>query len=266
MEVGLLIHKKLTILIPCRLNSRRLPGKALLKIGNNRLIGLVYKNTLKSTESFPVTSSIFVCTDSDEIINYLESENIPYLKTSSNPKNGTERIAEALTKNKIKSDYIIDVQGDEPFVNSEILNLVYLNLSNNFDKPFDNSGIILPHQIISKEDAKNISIVKMAIDSESKVRYLSRSLIPFNHKEEKSTIGRLVFMKHLSVIGFTNKALEKYSNLSQTYLESLEDIELLRALENDIPIFSPKSYSETFSIDTESDYLKAIKLVQEQNN
>ena len=73
-------------------------------------------------------------------------------------------------------------------------------------------------------------------------------------------------MKHLSVIGFTNKALEKYSNLGQTYLESLEDIELLRALENDIPIFSPKSYSETFSIDTESDYLKAIKLVQEQNN
>ena len=74
MEVGLLIHKKLTILIPCRLNSRRLPGKALLKIGNNRLIGLVYKNTLKSTESLPVTSSIFVCTDSDEIINYLKSE------------------------------------------------------------------------------------------------------------------------------------------------------------------------------------------------
>ena len=104
----------------------------------------------------------------------------------------------------------------------------------------------------------------MAIDSESKVRYLSRSLIPCNHKDEQSTI-EVKFMKHLSVIGFTNKALDKYSSLKQTYLESLEDIELLRALENDITIKSPKSSSETFSIDTKSDYLKAIKFIRDRN-
>lgn len=265
MEAGLLIHNKLTILIPCRLNSRRLPGKALLKIGDDPLIGLVYKNTLKSCESLPVATSIFVCTDSDEIINFLKYENIPYLYTSSLPKNGTERIAEALTKNNIKSEYIIDVQGDEPFVNDEILNLVYKNLYENFENPLENEGIILPHQIISKEHADNISIVKMAIDSESKVRYLSRSLIPFNHKDEQASIGRIKYMKHLSVIGFTNKALKKYSSLKQTYLESLEDIELLRALENDITIKSPKSSSETFSIDTKSDYLRAIKFIRDNN-
>ncbi len=262
MEVGLLIHNKLTILIPCRLNSRRLPGKALLKIGDNPLIGLVYKNTLESSKSLPITPSIFVCTDSDEIINYLNSQNIPYFKTSSNPKNGTERIAEALTKNNIHSEYIIDVQGDEPFINSEILNLVYKNLTRNFDNPLESNGIILPHQIIPKEHADNISIVKMAIDSNSKVRYLSRSLIPFDHSDDQSKKGRVKYMKHLSVIGFTNKALEKYSILGQTYLESIEDIELLRALENDIPILSPRSYSETFSIDTELDYLKAIKFIK----
>lgn len=265
MEDGLLIHKKLTILIPCRLNSRRLPGKALLKIGNDPLIGLVYKNTLKSSESLPVTPSIFVCTDSEKIINYLKSENIPYFKTSSTPRNGTERIAEALMKNNIKSEYIIDVQGDEPFINNEILNLVYVNLTKDFADPLNNEGIILPHQMISKEIAKNISIVKMAIDSESRVRYLSRSLVPFNHKYEQSTIGRVNFMKHLSVIGFTNKALDKYYSLTQTYLESLEDIELLRALENNIPIISPQSSSETFSIDTKSDYLKALKFIRKRN-
>ncbi len=265
MEGGLPIHNKLTILIPCRFNSRRLPGKALLKIGEDPLIGLVYKNVIKSSKLLPVKPSVFVCTDSDEIINYLESENIPYLRTSNLPKNGTERIAEALIKYKIKSEYIIDVQGDEPFVNSEILNLVYKNLTESFPKPLKDLGIILPHQIISKTEADNISIVKMAIDSESKVRYLSRSLIPCNHKKEISTIGSSNFMKHLSVIGFSNKALEKYSSLKQSFLESVEDIELLRALENNISIISPKSSSKTFSIDTRADYLKAKKFILKNN-
>ena len=72
-------------------------------------------------------------------------------------------------------------------------------------------------------------------------------------------------MKHLSVIGFSNKALEKYSSLKQSFLESVEDIELVRALENNISIISPKSSSKTFSIDTKADYLKAKKFILKNN-
>ena len=89
---------------------------------------------------------------------------------------------------------------------------------------------------------------------------MSRSAIPNNHKNNLLSYGKISFKKHLSVIGFTKKALLKYSNLNISLLESIEDIELLRALENNIIIYSPRSQSNTFSIDTIDDLEKARKI------
>ncbi len=260
MEDGLLVPKKLVVLIPCRLNSRRLPRKALLTIGDIPLIGLVYKNTLSSLKALKIDSEIYVCTDSYEIIDFLRKSSIPFLETSSNPKNGTERIAEAFANNKIDADYIIDVQGDEPFINSEILELVVNELTSKFNDPLNQKGIILPHQVINKEESQNISVVKLAVDKNSRVRYMSRSAIPLNHKNNLLSYGKISFKKHLSVIGFTKKGLLKYSKLNESLLESIEDIELLRALENNIIIYSPRSQSKTFSIDTIDDLEEARKI------
>ena len=259
-EGGLPVPEKLVVLIPCRLNSRRLPRKALLPIGNIPLIGLVYKNTLTSLKALKINSEIFVCTDSDEIIDFLKKSSIPFLKTSSNPTNGTERIAEALTNNKIDANYIIDVQGDEPFINSEILELVINELISKFNDPLNEKGIILPHQIINKKESQNISVVKLAVDKNSRVIYMSRSAIPLNHKNNFLSYGKISFKKHLSVIGFTKKALLIYNDSKISFLESIEDIELLRALENNIIIYSPRSQSKTFSIDTIDDLERARKI------
>lgn len=243
---------KLACLIPTRLNSRRLPNKALLKLNNNTLIENVYFNALNSFKTSLISVDIFVVTDSAEIVKVLESSNIPYLLTSSAPVNGTERIAEAFANHKLHYDYIIDVQGDEPFINQNIVSLVSSDL---FKYSPSQEVVILPHQIISDSDALSDSVVKIVVNNSGYVQYLSRSLIPYCHNPSQTY--PILYKKHLSVIGFTRSSLLHYSQLSPSPLESVEDIELLRALENMIPIYSPYSTDSTFSIDTEADLLKA---------
>ena len=245
---------KIGVLIPCRYNSRRLPGKALKLIGDKPLIHHVYQNALNALSSFDIEFDISICTDSDLIIDYLKKVSIPYYKTSSYPINGTERITETIQKYKLKYDYYIDVQGDEPFINEEIVSCVKNSLMQ--FKPTDDV-VILPHQLIKLEEAKRNSVVKLVLDCENYVLYMSRACIPVEHSKNNIDIK---FKKHLSVIGFTRASINKYSNLGGA-IYKMEDIELLKLLEIGTKIFSPLSNSSTFSIDTEEDLQKARELI-----
>ena len=261
MEVGplMLNSKNIAVLIPCRYNSRRLPGKALKKIGSKPLIHHVFQNTLNSLKNIDIKADVAVCTDSELIIEYLEKESIPFYQTSSNPINGTERIAEAIKTYNLEYEYYIDVQGDEPFINNEILLCVKNSLFKY--KSFEDI-IILPHQEINFDEAERNSIVKLVLDNENFVMYMSRSLIPYVHLKEKI---HLKYKKHLSVIGFTKKSIDKYSSVRNGEIQILEDIELLKALESGTKIFSPLSTSSTFSIDTNDDLEKARKMLIQNN-
>ena len=254
--------EELTILIPCRLNSRRLPKKALRElIGSKTLIELVFENTLKSIRSLGFEScNIFVCTDSEEIENVLKDKSIPCLMTSSNNRNGTERIGECIERYDINSNYIIDVQGDEPFVSSKMLELVINSLYSLSDKYKDLPLIVVPHQTIQREEAVRNSTIKITTNETNRVLYMSRLAIPFAHLNDNRK--NLYYKKHLSVNGFTKKALINYCNTDQSNLEKLEDIELLRALENESYIYSPKSDTSSFSIDTLEDLEKAQKILK----
>ena len=253
MVVGQRMPNSLAILIPCRLNSRRLPGKALINIGAKALIHHVYDNTYKALNN--IKADIFVCTDSIQIINYLKIWDIPYIQTSSSPINGTERIAEAVITNNLEYDFYIDVQGDEPFVNNEIIKCVSDQL---FKNNKEDEIIVLPHQKIGNTEASRVSTVKLVTDEKNRVLYMSRAKIPFIHDKEKIN---MTYKKHLSVIGFTKKSLEVYACLSTGKIEAKEDIELLRALEHGIVIMSPLSTTQSFSIDIQEDLEKARKLL-----
>ena len=242
------------IFIPTRLNSRRLPRKALIDINGKPLIPHVYLNAHRAAIECGLSVDIKVCTDSEEIIAYLASYNIPFLRTSSRPSNGTERIAEAYQSHNLCYDYILDLQGDEPFVNHEILSVVTNNL---FQLSPHDPTIILPHQLISAEQATSNSIIKLVTTPAGNVLYMSRAVIPSHHKEP----APLSYKKHLSLIGFTNTALAAYSTFYPQSCESFEDIELLRALEHNIKIISPYSASETFSIDSPDDLEKAREIL-----
>ena len=232
------------ILIPSRLNSKRLKNKPLLEIDGCPLV----VHTYKRAEMSKICSKIYVCTDSKEIKRKCEEFSTKIIMTSNKHINGTERIAEAARKLKLKdNDIIVDVQGDEPLIDpKQIDNTIKFFKKNKFE-------IVLPNIMMKKGSSKNI--VKLVFDQNNRVRWMSRSEIPFYFKSKKR-----IFYKHLSIIAFTKKSLMKYAKLKPSKNEKIESIELLRALENDIKIGTFTIKSDTFSVDILEDYFKADRI------
>ena len=234
---------KKIILIPVRLNSKRLPHKALLEIEK---IPLIIHTYLRSKMS-KLADEVFVCTDSIKIIELFKKYNAKFIKTKSIHKNGTERIAEAVNKINVKeNDIIIDVQGDEPLVNpNHIDKVIKFFISNKFE-------IVVPHIKINDGSTKNI--VKLIVNQKGRILWMTRSQSPFNFK-----LQSIKYLKHLSIIAFSKKSLKKYSNLKMSKYERIESVELLRSLENEMSLGSFSIKSDSFSIDVLEDFLKAKK-------
>jgi len=232
--------KKAIGLIPTRLESKRLPGKALLELDGLPLI----IHTAKRAQLSKLLKDVFVCTDSGEIINVCKKNNIKTIKTKKNFNNGTERIASVAKK--FKEKIIIDIQGDEPLIKPDYIDkLVKIHTKHKF-KP----DIIIPSiQTNYNVDETNVRVLSSVT---GRIMYLSRSKVPYQYKEFTQSIS-----KHVSVISFDKNALIKYSKLKKSKYESIEDIELLRALENDMKVYTTKLEGESFSIDVNDDYLKA---------
>ena len=236
--------KKIIGLIPCRLYSTRLEKKALLDIDGLPLI----IHTLKRVQLCEQLSDVIVCTDSKKIKELVLSYGGKCLMTKSSHKTGTDRIAEI--SKKIKYDVAIDIQGDFPFVDPlNLSKLVKFHLSHDFD-------IVVPSSPINEKDAGLKDVVKLVADKKNKVIHFSRSIIPNAFKKKPK-----FYLKHMSIISFNKKALERFSNLKESYLEQYEGIELLRALENNFKIGTFKINKDIFSVDVKKDYLKSKKLM-----
>lgn len=229
-------------LIPSRLNSKRLKKKPLLEINNLPII----VHTFKRAQLSKKLDKLIVCTDSKLIQNVVRKHGGEAVLTSKKHKNGTERINEI--SKKIKASLIIDIQGDEPLLDPGHIDKVI-----EFHKKNKHFDIVLPTLKFNNPDQKNI--VKVVSDKFNKVLYLSRSVIPFSFKKKAN-----YFNKHLSIISFKPKALKKYCNCKESYLEKVEGVELLRAIENNLSIGTFSIKSNTFSIDIKEDYLKAIEV------
>ena len=236
-----LMRKKILGLIPTRIGSVRLPAKALLHIGKYPLIIHVYKRAKLAKK----LDDVIICCDDNKILKVAKKYGAKALLTSKHHLNGTERICEAYKVLKKKYDFVVDIQGDEPFVSPvHIDEVVQFHLKNS------EADIILPTLKISS--INNTSIVKVVTDSKNKVLYLSRANIPFEFRKINKYIR-----KHLSVISFKPDALIEFSKSKQTELEKIEDIELLRALELGMKIKSLQLKGDSFSVDIVDDYHKA---------
>ncbi|MBD1167836.1 3-deoxy-manno-octulosonate cytidylyltransferase [Pelagibacterales bacterium SAG-MED06] len=234
------------ILIPARLESARLPRKALKKILN---LPMIIHVSLRAKLCKNV-DNIVVCTDSPEICWECEKYNIEVCMTKSEHKNGTERISETVNIMNIgNDDIIVDLQGDEVFVKPKDIEKVFLETEKS---KFD---CIVPYQKLY--EMNNPNRVKI-IETDRQILSMTRADAPFYFGKQKQYLK-----KHLSIIGFKGSLLKKFRELKIKNLEKIEKIELLRLLENDIKIGTFQMKGTTLAVDTVDDYHKSIRMMND---
>ena len=238
-------------LIPARLNSTRLEKKLIKNLGGIPVIVRTYQN-ICSTKLF---DEVVVVTDSDDIINVLKEFDIKFLKSKEDHNTGTDRIAEF--SKKFKSDIIINVQGDEPFVLKEDLSKIINKFKNDIENKIN--VISLMTKLISVEEINNPNNVKVVVDKNNNSLMFSRSIIPYKRVE-----NNVNYFKHIGIYAFRNSFLNKFKKFKQTNLELTEMIEALRIIEHGYKIHMIEIDHEQISIDTIEDFDKAKSMLNKK--
>ena len=238
-----IMKPKVLALIPTRLNSARLPAKALLPINNLPLVMHVYKRVLLSKK----VDEAIICCDDKKILNAVKKYSAKAVITSKHHTNGTDRICEVFNKIKNKEKYslVVNVQGDEPLVSPNHINKVI-----EFHQKNQNTDIVLPN--LKVKSTNNTNIVKIVTNKKNEVLYISRANVPFEFKDKVK-----YFKKHLSVVSFKPKSLISFGKSKISELEKIEDLDLLRAIDIGLKIKTINLKGDSFSIDIFEDYKKA---------
>jgi 3-deoxy-manno-octulosonate cytidylyltransferase (CMP-KDO synthetase) len=235
-------NKRVIGVIPARYQSSRLPGKPLKDIYGKPMIYWVAKRVEASN-----LKEYYVATDDDRIFTACQRYLIPCVMTSTECLNGTERVAEVATK--IKADYYVNIQGDEPCIKIDAINTFVASL-----QKFEQVNFI---QAVSKiaetELTSSESIVKVAITKNNEILYYSRLPIPYSREKNKI---KEVHYKSLGLYLYSRDFLFKYSLMGSSKLENTEHIEQLRILENGISIHAVEVNDDGISVDTEEDLVK----------
>ena len=245
---------KFIAIIPARYASTRFPGKPLAILGGKTVIQRVYE------QATAVLGEAYVATDDERIYQAVEAFGGRAVMTRNDHRSGTDRIEEAAEKIQTNADVIINVQGDEPFIQaSQIKTLMHL-----FDDPTTQIGT-LGKRFDTMEAAKNPNSPKIVCDRRGFALYFSRSVIPFvRGKEEATWIEHYPFLKHLGIYAYRRKALHEVTQLAQTPLELAESLEQLRWLENGYRIRVGITDVETVGIDTPEDLQRAEEFLKTQ--
>ncbi len=232
------------IVIPARYGSTRFPGKPLVKINGKEMILHVYERARKVKNA----DKVIIATDDERIYNVARKYGAEVEMTDINIKSGTDRVWQVV-KNK-NFEIVVNLQGDEPFINPELIKLAILELENNRD--IDISTPIT--KIEDLNEVHNPNVVKVVFNSEKIAIYFSRSPIPY-YRDDNS---KKIYFKHIGLYCFRKSSLEKFVHLPQSNLEIIEKLEQLRAIENGLKIKVFETDYEGLAIDTPSD-LEKIK-------
>lgn len=246
-------------IIPARYGSTRFPGKPLALLGNRPVIRHVYEKASQAVRN------VFVATDDERILNAVLEFGGRAVMTSTLHRSGTDRCAEAAkTIEQLtgeKTDVVINIQGDEPFIKPEHIKI----LASCFDDPHANIATL----IRKTEPGENIfdeNQPKVVIDAHGNALYFSRSVIPFvrdAHPAEWSS--RHVYYKHIGIYGYRKEVLLKITTLPASPLELAESLEQNRWLENGYRIRTAVTDWASISIDTPEDLEKAKKFYEKMH-
>lgn len=244
---------KILGIIPARYASTRFPGKPLTVINGKPMIQRVYEQSCKAE----MLSDVVIATDDQRIFDAAIAFNAKVMMTSTEHNSGTDRCCEIIQKISGDYDAVVNIQGDEPFINPEQINQIAELIAK------DNSQIAsLCKPIINPDELFDENVVKVVFNSENKALYFSRNTIPFLRKVEKNEkqwMENRTFYKHIGIYAYRSEVLQKISALPQSGLELAECLEQLRWLENSYEIIMGVTDYESYSIDTPEDVEKCLK-------
>ena len=245
---------KILAIIPARMSSSRFPGKPLKKINGEEMIKIIYRNVDKNKK----IKDTIIATCDNEIKVFCIKNNMKYIMTSKKHTRASDRTSEAVIKyeklNKTKVDLVVMVQGDEPMVDKEMIDMSI--------KPFKKDNKIKVVNLISKIFNKKIfydkNCFKVVKKKDNNALFFSRSPIPFQK------LGRNFYgYKQVCIIPFERNFLFRYLKMKETDLEKSESVDMMRVLENGYNIKLVEIKKETFPVDTISD-LKNVSKVMKQ--
>jgi len=250
------IPLRFVCIIPARYSSTRFPGKPLVDIGGKTMIQRVYEQASK------VLADVYVATDDQRIFDTVLAFGGKAIMTSDQHKSGTDRCYEAFTKLEEWFDVVINVQGDEPFIQPEQI----IELQKCFAEP-ETQIATLAKKITEKDGIQflnNPNNPKLVINSRNEAMYFSRSVIPYiRGSETKDWISRHDYLKHVGIYAYRADILHELTVLKQSPLEISESLEQLRWLENGYRIMVGFTDAETVGIDTPEDLEKVKGMLEE---
>ena len=249
---------KIAAIIPARYASTRFPGKPLADIAGKTMIQRVYEQCKQINE----LAYVIVATDDERIYQNVIQFGGQACMTSSQHLTGTDRIWEVVEKLNLAVDVIINVQGDEPFIQpSQIQNIIDC-----FQDP--NAAIAtLVKPIQQNEVLFNVNAPKVVLDDAHFALYFSRQAIPFLRNEPtENWLNNHTYYQHIGIHGFRKDVLQKLVKLAPSKLEQAESLEQLRWLAAGYKIKTATTHETTIAIDTPEDLEIAIKLYNKNTN
>lgn len=247
--------KNIIGIIPARMGSSRFPGKPLAQILGMPMIGHVFHRSKKSS----VLNEVYIATCDEEIGRYADSIGAKWIMTKNTHERASDRAAEAMLKIEEstgkKVDIVVMIQGDEPMIVPEMIDLAVQPLLE--DEQIGVSNLMAP--IRSLEEHNDPNCPKVVIDQKGFALYFSREPIPSRKKWDD---GELPMYKQVCVMPFTRDYLLKFNSLEPTPLEKIESIDMNRFLEYGFRVKMAYEEYETYSVDTPEDLMKVEKYLK----
>lgn len=239
---------KILGIIPARYESSRFPGKPLVDIMGKSMIQRVYEQANKAAS----LNKVIIATDDSRIVDHINEWGGNVMMTSSEHASGTDRCQEVLSAQDEDFDIVVNIQGDEPFIDPSQIEKVTECFTNQ-----ETQISSLAKKISAKEELFNPNSVKVVIGENGKALYFSRAVIPFLRAvEEKDYLTKGVFYKHLGIYAYRASVLNEICRLPQSILEKAESLEQLRWLSAGYKIAMGITEIEGISVDTPEDLLK----------
>lgn len=247
---------RIIAVIPARYESSRFQGKPLAEICGKLMIERVY-NQAKKVKEF---NEVYVATDDQRIFDACKDRDIKVIMTSTSHRTGTDRIGEVAEK--IPADLYVNIQGDEPLIEPDTIRTAILPYIENPHSDIQVTNLMT--KIKDPVDLINFTVPKVIASKDGRGIYLTRSAAPY----PKGNIDA-IYYKQVCVYGFTPKALKFYCDYGKEFgkakIEAIEDIEILRFIENGYRVHYIEVESETVAVDTPNDLKRVIQYFKDNN-